>query len=189
MTTLYGRTSHDDITLPDALKSCVGALSQGSGAIALLYCPSKCRFAKLQSDATLIDAQAQAIDLQSVFEARIFNEQCELRWLNRTNGKGQAVIISTQKLASCLDQDLADWKAIATLDQTYLLWGEKTNTQIGDGWTRLATARIGPLDVPIVPFFGRRVQLKAMEYLAEVGDDGNVAVVEERLVKLEVLTQ
>jgi len=182
MTILYGRSS-DDITLQDALVKCLGAL--GSGAIALLYSPSKCQFAKLQQNATLTDAQEQVIDLQFVFEARVFNEQCELRWLNRTDGKGQAVIISDKKLTSCLDQDLKDLEAIATLDQTYLLWGKKTDTQIGNGWTRLATARIGSLDVPIAQVSSQRVQLKAVEYLAEVGDYGNVAVVEERLVKLE----
>jgi CRISPR-associated protein (TIGR03984 family) len=56
------------------------------------------------------------------------------------------------------------------------------------GWSRLSEARIGKLDVPLanVPQNGR-VQLSAIEYLAQTeGDEnGNVSVVEERLIRLK----
>jgi CRISPR-associated protein (TIGR03984 family) len=186
MTNLYGRTSNENITLQEALAYCSTPLTQGSSAIALLYSPHQCQFAKLE-DTTLTDNRGQEIGLQTVFEARVFNEHCEMRWLNVIDGRGKAVIISDQTL-SCLDEDLSELPVIATLEQTYLLWGEKTDTPIRNGWTRLATARIGALNVPVTLPAGKRVQLTAVEYLAE-DDYGNVAVVEERLVKLEELKQ
>lgn len=194
MTILYGRTSNKNITLQEALRCCSTPLNQGSHAIAILYSPNQCQFAKLQEiqpeqNVTLIGSGRQEIDLQSVFEARVFNEQCEMRWLNIVDGEGKAVIISDQTLVSCLGEDLPELSAIATLKQKYLIWGEKTNTQVDSGWTRLATARIGALDVPITFSTSKRVQLTAIEYLAEDEDYGNVAVVEERLIKLEEVKQ
>ncbi|MBD2028257.1 CRISPR-associated protein Csx19 [Leptolyngbya sp. FACHB-711] len=181
---MYGRTSGKDISLQDALICCVTALSQDSETIALLYSPNECQFAKLQMDATLTKANGEAVKLNYVFEARVFNEQSELRWLNKTNGQGQAVIISNQKLSSCLDLELEELEAIATLEQTYLLWGKRTNSSVGDHWTRLATPRLGAFDVPIVLSSSYPVELKAVEYLVE-DNFGNVVVAEERLVKLQ----
>lgn len=188
MTILYGRTSNQHITLHEALRSCITPLNQGSHAVALLYSPNQCQFAKLQNT-TLTGSHGQEIDLQFVFEARVFNEQCEMRWLNIIDGQGTAVMISDQTLGSCLDEELPELSAIATLEQKYLIWGEKTDTSIRNGWTRLATARIGALDVPIVLSTGKRVQLTAIEYLTEDEEYGNVAVVEERLIKLEEVKQ
>jgi CRISPR-associated protein (TIGR03984 family) len=71
---------------------------------------------------------------------------------------------------------------------TYLLWGEGVgpNHGLGARWGRLAAARIGILDVPVEGIGTLwRVKLHALEYLAEYAH-GNVAVAEERLMKLEV---
>lgn len=92
---------------------------------------------------------------------------------------------------------------------------EQKNTGLADSWSRLTAARIGKLNVPLTGVNEKdRVQLITLEYLAEYdecgnlveydeqgiafvnGDQvkedekkylhGNVAVVEERLLKLEV---
>lgn len=188
--TLHGRTSLD-ITLPNALQECAEVFKNG---IALLYSPTHCQFGKLK-DGTLQNSQETAIELDYassfIFEARIFNKDCELRWLNELNGKGQAVLISEQDISSYLQDSVPDLTTdLDSIPQTYLLWGEgvKTKVDLSSGWSRLASARIGALDVPVerpIPH-GKRVYLKTCEYLAEVDESGNVAVVEERLMELEV---
>lgn len=75
------------------------------------------------------------------------------------------------------------------LSQTYLLWGKAIpQVNLKQGWQRLAEARIGKLDVPLSQSLkkNQRVSLHSREYLAEVDEFCNVAVIEERLVKLEV---
>jgi CRISPR-associated protein (TIGR03984 family) len=73
--------------------------------------------------------------------------------------------------------------------QTYLLWGEGLGpvADLTAGlWSRLATARIGSLDVPLPNLsHGERVRLRALEYFATY-EDGNVGVLDERLLGLEV---
>jgi CRISPR-associated protein (TIGR03984 family) len=181
--TLYGRTSLS-ITLPDALQACSHPLA---GAIALLYSPTACQFAKLQADGHLADSDGSSIDLSTVFEARVFNSDCELRWLNNSNGKGPAVLLSENSIADYLENDSDPLNAISTHPQQYLLWGKGTNCFTIDGWSILATARIGKLPVPIAGVStNQQAYLQACEYLSTVGDYGNVAVVEERLIGLEV---
>jgi CRISPR-associated protein (TIGR03984 family) len=124
-----------------------------------------------------------------VFEARLFNENCELRWLNRLAGEGDAALISKVEQQSLTGLEAMAPKACERLSQQYLLWGEKARSQPkAESWRRLADARIGKLDIPLAEDFAQeqRVYLKTCEYLAVVDDYGNVAVVEERLVKLEV---
>lgn len=181
--TLYGYSS-DLITLAEALKTCAKALTDGIG---LLYSPTSCQFAKL-SDGVLKNSQEQAIVLDSVFEARIFNSDYELRWLNEFGGKGQAVLISEQDVSQYW-QTKTSLEYLDTISTTkYLIWGEKSDRDPSSGWRRLASARIGSLDIPLEQPITKkqRVYLNTCEYLAEVDKYGNVAVVEERLVKLEV---
>lgn len=186
----YGK---DNLTLTEALLDC-GDLLQGG--VALLYSIEKCQFAKVSPDNSLLDSQNQIIPLdnfssQYIFEARIFNPDCELRWLNENNGKGRTALISEQ---TDLKQQISDWQEnsqlqyLESLPQQYLLWGQKTNTAANTGWQKLSSARIGTLTIPLeteIPK-NRRVYLKTKEYLAEIDINGNVAVIEERLIKLEV---
>jgi CRISPR-associated protein (TIGR03984 family) len=181
---LYGRTSQD-ITLANAIANCLKHL-QEKEAIALLYSPIACQFAKLQ-DGELKNDKGDKIDLTPIFEARIFNETCELRWLNTIDGLGRAALISEVDISTCLS-DSCDLAYLETLAQQYVLWGEGMTRpqELTEGWSRLAAARIGAMDVPIanVATNQQRVILKAREYLQEVDDFGNVAVVEEHLRKL-----
>lgn len=205
MTILYGRAS-ENITLLEALEQCRDVLVE---AIAILYAPTRCLFAQVSSAANqaveLLNANGQAIDLTDIFEARVFNSTAELRWLNDSNGSGRVVLLSEDaaisaylettvaaipelKLAGLPEQSLTN-----AIDQSYVLWGQGVQTQpttLREGWSRLANARIGKLDVPIANVKHLQyVKLKVREYLQTVDQDkhGNIAVVEERLISLEVV--
>jgi len=185
-TTLY-RYRAEGLTLRAAISVCQGTLE---GVIALLYSPQHCSLARLAPDGTLQDAGDLAIDLTDVFEARLFNAVCELRWLNRLAGVGDVALISEAAQQSLTGFVAIDSQACECLPQQYLLWGERArkNKAESNAWQRLADARIGKLDIPLDQKFmqDQRVYLKTCEYVA-VGDDyGNMAVIEERLVKLEV---
>lgn len=186
-TTLYSYRSDQLVTLEQAIDHCGDVLE---GAIALLYSPNACQFLKLTGE-IFYDIHGEVKDLSHVFEARIFTENCELRWLNRDDGKGETVLLSESK-QSLTDFQAPDSEPCEALKQKYLLWGESVKKLDNPpGWKRLAEARIGKLDIP---FSGdlkekQRLYLKTREYLAEVDNHdnyGNISVIEERLVKLEV---
>lgn len=187
--TLYGRCTTTNITLKSALSNCATALSE---AVAIIYSPTSCQLAKVDQNGDLIDAKNEIISLVSldkVFELRAFNQNYELRWLNESNGKGKAVLISEQKqnISDYLDADISEIKELHKNPQQYILWGEKSTTESSSGWAKLSTARIGSIDVPVRGLTAdKRVYLNAVEYLKADEEYGNVSVVEERLIKLEV---
>ena len=185
-TTLYRYRADKQMFLTDAISACQEVLE---GAISLLYSPQRCILARLASDGTLRNANGHTIDLTSVFEARLFSEGCELRWLNRRAGVGDVALISEAAQESLTGFAAIDSQICEPLPQRYLLWGERARSQPSvDDWRRLADARIGKLDIPLAQSFGQeqRVYLKTSEYLAVADDYGNMAVIEERFVKLEV---
>jgi CRISPR-associated protein (TIGR03984 family) len=182
---IYRKTGQ---TLPEALQSCATALTADGGAVALLYAPRWCRFAKFGADGVLRGPDGQPQPLATVFEARVFGPQAELRWLNDPAGRHRVVLLaeSEQALAGFETDEVKHLGE--PLPQTYLLWGEGTGTEGAAGWSRLATARIGPLDVPLPGVRHRqRVVLRSVEYLvSEEQHHGNTVVAEERLVGLAV---
>lgn len=187
MLTLYGRSSNN-ITLPNALKDCAPVLFNDSQGIALLYSPKCCQFAKLQSDGTLTDANQKDLDLKDVFEARVFNKIYELRWLNTLSGEGRAVLISEKTdISSYFEDNIATLELLNTIENQYIIWGETVKKIYNSGWGKVAKSRIGSLDVPVtVSKANQRVYLTAVEYLKADDEYGNVSVVEERLIRLEV---
>jgi len=184
MSNLYSYGT-SDLTLTEAIEKYSEYLGE---AIALLYSPKSSAFAKLAQGKSLTDAQGNIINLDYqehyIFEARIFNECHELRWLNESRGKGYAVLISELPYNFETKEEKA---FLEKIPQQYLLWGERAKHHNSNGWLQLSTARIGSLNVPLPDDFrqGQRVYLKTVEYLAEVDDFGNVSVIDERLVKLE----
>lgn len=194
MTTLHGRMSQN-LHLSEALIAYVELLNAHNNAaqllaesVALLYSPNRCELAKFR-DYSLKNSREELIDLTPIFEARVFSSLAELRWLNENSGKGKAVLLSEESLHECLNKPIQDLAAINTIKQTYILWGQGVKQSPytpNSGWSRLTEARIGKLDVPIANLQNQqRVQLIAQEYVAEVDEYGNTAVVEERLVNLE----
>jgi CRISPR-associated protein (TIGR03984 family) len=200
---LYGRAT-DDIELMEAVEHCGDLLFQAPPVIALLYTPDWCGFAQLDQRGDKINLILSArdqrrFDLNAVFEARVFNEQAELRWLKQWPNKGRAALIAEQNISEYFDKEAGTFAQVDHIDQTYLLWGQGTLAKTGElpaNWSRLAMARIGMLDVPYpldasrpaVSRSGERIQLNAREYLAVYDNHGNVAMVEERLLGLAPAT-
>ncbi|MEH2384079.1 MAG: CRISPR-associated protein Csx19 [Nostoc sp.] len=184
MVILYGRCTKDKITLKSAIEECKTALSEG---VAIIYSPTCCQFAKVEQNGDLKNAKNESLSLDKVFEFRAFNQNFELRWLNEWNGEGKAVLISEQNISNYLDEDISEIEVLDTVKQQYILWGKGVKTVSTSGWGKLATARIGSIDVPVTGLTtNQRVYLKAVEYLKADEEYGNVSVVEERLLKLVV---
>jgi CRISPR-associated protein (TIGR03984 family) len=184
MVTLYGRCTKDNIDLKSALVKCQKELSE---AVAIIYSPISCQFAKLDQNGNLTNAKNEIISLDKVFELRAFNQNCELRWLNELNGEGKAVLISEQDISGYLDECISVIGVLDIIPQQYILWGERVKTVSISEWGKLATSRIGSIDVPVKGLTtDQRVYLNAVEYLKVIDDNGNVSVVEERLTGLEV---
>lgn len=195
MSSLYSYASATDVTLAGALRDCRVVLQQPS-AIALLYAPNWLRFARFDSADNLCGSDGETINLDPVYEARVFNDVAELRWLNKARGFGKAVLLSEE------ERVIADYSALDRLDpvktirQSYLLWGVGEDVTPSQEWSRLTTARIGQLDAPVDdvaalvrahPKEKVNVLLHAKEYLAVADKHGNVAVCEERLCGLKPL--
>lgn len=172
-------------------------------ACALLYAPGAAFIAMLKGENHFMAAsgkekapRALTEDAwQVVFEARIFNQKAELRWLNEANGQGAAVILcaddsldffGSKPLPFKVQAEDEEKEPIGEIPQTYLLWGESTGATDVDGWTQFAEARIGAFFVPVtgITQANRRAHFKAVEYLGEY-EDGNIAVCEERLIRIE----
>ncbi len=186
MTTLQGR-SQKEISLVDAIESCKDCFGT---AVGLFYSPESCSLLQVMGT-EVRDSRNSIVNLDRVFEARVFNEHYELRWLNDRGGQGTAVLLSEQSIASYLETDIPAITPIETQKQTYLLWGEGFPAKnLEAGWSRLATSRLGKLDVPIagVTQQGQRVRLKAIEYFQCLDElYGNVVVAEERLTGFQVV--
>ncbi len=192
MSLLYSYASTNEVTLADALRDCRTVLQQPS-AIALLYAPNWCRFARLNSAGDLCGSDDKPINLDPVYEARVFDNDIELRWLNEAQGNGRAVLLSETEQAVANYTPLKTIESVRTIGQTYLLWGEGVDVKPAQGWSRLTTARIGHLEVPVDgvaalvqahPDDKVNVLLHVKEYLAVADKHGNVAVGEERLCGL-----
>ncbi|MEM1369691.1 MAG: CRISPR-associated protein Csx19 [Cyanobacteria bacterium P01_H01_bin.15] len=185
-TTILYSYQAEKLHLQEALSVCREHLA---GAVGLLYSPLSCFVVRLadgvfhHSDGALSDTA-----LSRIFEARIFNQDYELRWLNEFDETGNAVLLADKEVHGLAWNPLESISC-EYLKQQYLLWGEKiAETQLPQGWQRLAEARIGKLDVPLDPQLKeseQRIVLKTQEYLAAVDHYGNYGVIEERLVKLE----
>lgn len=173
-------------------KSLLEALSVFKGlgeAKGLLYTPQICCFVKITPNGKAFDDKGELSNnfLNSVFEARIFNKDVEMRWLHQQNLLGRLVLIS-EKLIDSEKDNLLDppIELAGEILQNYLLWGKVKETK--NGWTYLVTSRIGKIAVPSPKTLKqeKRLILKAKEYLQEK-DYGNVVVIEERLIDLEAI--
>lgn len=182
---LYGQ-SEENIALETALIHVAGNFMEG--AIGLFYSPQACRFGQIQTDGSVevVDGKSgepEPLDLTQVFEARIFNATAELRWLNVLGQGGKGILLSEHQFAEKYFSKPMEMQYYSKLEQTYLLWGEPISRTPPPHWNFLATARIGTLAVPIPGEQKDYVVLNSCEYL-KVGECGNVAIVQERLINL-----
>src|SRR5258707_4284685 len=185
-TTLYvSRTATPELTA--AVSDFVGRFSSLPKTCALLYAPNKCFLSVVNEEGKFLGAGGE-IDASSVFEARVFNETAELRWLNEADGKGAAVVLCQSDKPDFFGANAKRFtpsgnELVGNIEQTYLLWGQSTG-RMKVGWTQFATARLGEFPVPLEVERREKqdgyAQFTAVEYLGEY-EDGNVAVCEERL--------
>lgn len=173
---------------------------------ALLYAPGACLLARIEvvpggekgrvRITAYTNHKVEDIDVKAkaVYEARVFNSQAELRWLNEGDGIGRAVVLCDSQERKYFDAvpEVAagcECRPAGSLDQGYLLWGTSTGkADTANPWSQFAEARVGAFYVPIggVTVGQERAQFTATEYLCEYAD-GNVKVMDERLTGLKLV--
>jgi CRISPR-associated protein (TIGR03984 family) len=149
-------------------------------AVALLSKPAEFVACRIDAGGRLLDRLDGLVPIEGVFEARVFSERGELRWL-AGDGSGRAALLFDDA-----PQELPDrWEPAAAIPyrdrfrRPYLLWGRQVPPAT-PGWTRLDEARVGPRDIPAGG--GPYLRLEAWEYVGE--RDGNACVLAERLVAI-----
>lgn len=168
-----------DTTLKDVLTW------QGlNGLVGVTYGVDAARFVRVDGERLVGFDGTKEFDLSLdvPYEARIFGEHFEMRWVHQRAGKGRAVVIADGK------RQPAGWEEVGQswlkpLERRYLLWEVNRDAGTGGGWTCLASRRVGTMWIPGT-FNTDHVCLVAHEYPAE-HEDGNVAIVAERYVGLE----
>ena len=186
-----------DVTADDVLKTAAPLLTTGdTDAAALVSSVTRHLAARVDDSGQLVLPGAAARSVSEmeheygrVWELCAFGNGAELRW-QRTDA-GRAVL-----LLELADDDGSGpgeseggvWEKRQPLEQLepvparYLLWGETLPAGEPD-WVRVGEARVGSHDIPLRARGAARVVLQACEYLAvDHVRDGNVGVVEERLV-------
>lgn len=159
------------------------AVAAGTNWSGFIYTPQNAIFVRIAEDGKATDHKRGAVALDAAFEVRLFSGVLDARF--RRDGD--------QWRAAVLTED-GGWKpptGLALADKPvdisqglrrgtqYLLWGGVHGRK--DGWTTLATARIGKLHVPFVAedrFKG--LAITAVEYF-RVAEHGNVVFAAERL--------
>lgn len=186
MTTKLNTYSQKGKSFSESLEIFASIAGQ-SRSVAILYSPKSCQIATFK-EGNLQDDFGNTVSLEPVFEGRVFNMISELRWLkDPSNSQNhRTTILTEQNFSNELEKfDCLSTFVVDTIDQKYLVWGEGTGKKTIDGWSELATARIGSLLIPLNDVGNnKRVSLNSREYLIEE-DHGNVIVFDERLIKLE----
>ncbi len=177
-----GSTRLGSRSLRGPLPGMLAQVTELAGGIALLSSPDAYTVATVGGDGVCTapngERQGGEVDLGRVYEARAFTPDVELRWVRRGDS-GQGVLLGEQVTGGNL------WTDLQTTDLRYLLWGEVVDGDNPAGWVSLSAARIGTLRVPAVPPRGRRLRLRAREYIAVEPDHGNSYVLDERLIAIE----
>jgi len=180
----FSYCSRGPLTLTDAIR-CAGR----AGQVAILYTPRRCCFGLVDETGSVRDEAGAAIDLEPVFEARVFGEGRELRWVKTDGRHGRAALLGSHEVT--LDgfepvggpnDELRD-AGVHPLERSYLLWG--TVIQTTDGWAEVGERRIAPFAVPVDGVRpGDEICLKATELVSHDAY-GNAYVAAEMLVGLE----
>jgi CRISPR-associated protein (TIGR03984 family) len=152
------------------------------GSVALLSTPRAYHVSLVGASGDLDGS----VRLEDVFEARFFDERAELRWVNIAGGRGSAVLL-TEDAAMLPDgsgERLPDIVSVCSLEGSYLLWGRSAGS--ANGWTTLASERIGTIDIPADVPAGLHARIVTREYVARDPDHGNAYIAEERLLRFDL---
>jgi CRISPR-associated protein (TIGR03984 family) len=156
----------------------------------LFYLPDNCFLAKVEQNGIITASSGKEdqlrtlgpVDLDAVFEARLFNERAELRWLRTSPEVGVKVVISEENVGD----RIAEIYGKIEPANGYLIWGQSLGTP-ADKWTRFGEARVGPFFVPLADVKEKKyARFTSVEYVGEY-EHGNVAIAEERLTGVEEL--
>ena len=160
------------------------------------YTPNRCRFFILDAAGhpQYAPAEGEVTDWREAYEVRLFSPYFELRGLKEgdrwrlalwADGRaGRRIAARVANKVKGLEGGEA--RDVRYLQNEYLLWGELAPGQPQADWTKLTSARIGPLHVPVPQSRlgqARRVKLETREYFAQ-GEDGNWTFAGERLTQL-----
>jgi len=191
MTTLNTFTTTENVKPTDALKAWVGTL--GDGAVAFAYTPSEASILQLElapnGPPRLADERGKGYGLNQAWSLRGFSARGELRWHHDSNGNGPAAFLTEEAPTPPSGWEKADAGDDAPswaghIDRRYILWGSPSTdpqTQLAEGWTRLAAAQMGCIHVPTPIHDKETAVLHAREYLARDRTHGNVYVAAELL--------
>jgi len=202
--------SRSGLSLADSLELTKSVFGCGV-VIGFLSTPTEFMVVKLEGG--LLTGPNGTVDLGPVFEARVFSNKAELRWLAETDGVGKAVVLLEGRKGQEHAPDLAEtdgvgkavvlaetelptlasegWKresyVVTKQSCEYILWGRGTG-KFTNGWGGVSAARIGTIPLPLKVEENKCAILKTIVYFCkELPDtDGNCVVLDERLVGLEV---
>lgn len=160
--------SNNAVGLDDAIAAFKGKLEGGT---ALVAGANQYAVGKLVGGKIIFDTE----EFDCIFDVRIFTKECELRWV----APGRAALITEEKVK--VDGWAPSPHTVEKHDNSYLLWGEGIG---GDG---VSAARVGAIRLPVEVSANKRACLKTVEYFSNTYPDGNYAVLDERLVGLEVI--
>ncbi|MEV5412900.1 CRISPR-associated protein Csx19 [Thermopolyspora sp. NPDC052614] len=175
MIKLFAATA-ENLPLPEAL-------AEVPGGCALLTSPSAYRVGLVEDGRCL--HPTGPMDVSAVYEARVFTEDLELRWVE----PGHAVVLTEREdlIPAAFADRIDPLEAEAVHETAYLVWGKAT--PFVPGWTSLHSSRVGVITVPVAHTGRERVRLAAREYIAADKAHGNAYVAEERLLRFEPLSQ
>ena len=145
-------------------------------------------FFSLSDDRMPRDHEGKEVALDNAFDVRVFDRDREIRMRRAGNAWRIAVLSENEQAVPAGVPPLGEPtpKTYHRLnDHHYLLWGQRSGREKPrNGWTCLASARIGQLWVPFVDHDGRNGLIqRAREYFT-VAEDGNVVFSAERLTGL-----
>jgi CRISPR-associated protein (TIGR03984 family) len=140
-----------------------------------------------------IGENGAGINLDGCFEARIFGEWGEIRWLSQF-GPTTTVAVGLDIPGVPLNgKEVQSRLALGSIAVSHLVWGTTlANDDANDdaeGWSTTAEHRIGTLRIPCSSSGEReRIALDSVEYISQ-DEHGNAVVMEELLKGFRVVTQ
>jgi CRISPR-associated protein (TIGR03984 family) len=174
------------VTLTDALAAIPDELTGFCAS------PQAFRFARLRGG-TL---ECAIDDTSQIIEARLGNEEAELRWLRDPAGRGEGEVVLLAETRRSMPDGWASLPALEGLracDSLRLLTGTLAPESPQPGWRAMNAPRHGVVAVPVGSdqLAHKRLKWCVREYLGpapgSAGEDGNRIVVEERLLGLKMV--
>jgi CRISPR-associated protein (TIGR03984 family) len=180
-------------------------LSKNEQWIGMMSTPATFFFACKEDGKTEL---GEDIPWKYVYEARIFSPTAEIRWLktpSSLNDSGQAVRISETEIISewtslppIKDLHIMDFRIQSEkngrIDLRYFLIGQKVdlaNKLPSVRWSWIGSVRSRPIAIPVTLSENDRVAIRKREYIGPVQgqarEDGNLTILEERLLFLECI--